>query len=482
MTDRHNQTFIKRCISDTLAGLRQGLSRFSGTSRSAVIFSLTPQDSLHICDPQNLLRGHEPRLQACFIDDRNWRREHRRIPEHGLYSYLDPDDSLHLDGLIHYGARSGTVFFQLWLTEHHPDMCSIGPTQRWLEHAALRFSHDVANEIDLYTGISGSFLREYATHAVNNYIIDRASLSLGQDSQVFIYPVLEAVLAISKTTEEGASPYGELLVVEPRFLPHIQFIARFHPEQQPRLDHCKYVRKLLQAVEHSQNRLVADGINIIGICNQLMPQFCLVADFQGKRGFLRLNEEPICSFEDGSYQSTTHRAKLFEVEEILLDFCLDIAKRNTLFQIVSAIVHHAESQKFGCTLVVDLQQRRTEISGQVVDPPIDLQQQELLQLACGLAKMDGALHIGPDLHLHGFACLLDGLSISGEDRSRGARFNSALRFTKVRPETIVVVVSSDHPVSVIHLGEEVRKRSGNNVGQICSLQPELLTDWLAAGR
>ena len=62
-------------------------------------------------------------------------------------------------------------------------MCSIGPTERWLEHAAWRFAHDMANESALYTGISGSFLREYATHAVRDDVVDRMNLLLGWDTR-----------------------------------------------------------------------------------------------------------------------------------------------------------------------------------------------------------------------------------------------------------------------------------------------------------
>ncbi|MFO8084155.1 MAG: DNA integrity scanning protein DisA nucleotide-binding domain protein [Desulfobacterales bacterium] len=66
-----------------------------------------------------------------------------------------------------------------------------------------------------------------------------------------------------------------------------------------------------------------------------------------------------------------------------------------------------------------------------------------------LGKMDGALHIRVDLKLHCFAFILRGLSISNEDRARGVRFNSALRFTAKNPNTIVVVVSEDRTVSLI---------------------------------
>jgi hypothetical protein len=51
--------------------------------------------------------------------------------------------------------------------------------------------------------------------------------------------------------------------------------------------------------------------------------------------------------------------------------------------------------------------------------------------------------------------LLDGKAIAGENRARGARFNSALRFTAGQPDLIVVVVSADRPVSVIQEGVEL---------------------------
>ena len=74
--------------------------------------------------------------------------------------------------MISYGGRSSSVVYQMWFTEHHPNMCSVGPSEMWLEQAVWRLSRDIANEEDLYTGISGSFLREYATHAIRDYLID----------------------------------------------------------------------------------------------------------------------------------------------------------------------------------------------------------------------------------------------------------------------------------------------------------------------
>ena len=50
---------------------------------------------------------------------------------------------------------------------------------------------------------------------------------------------------------------------------------------------------------------------------------------------------------------------------------------------------------------------------------------------------------------------MDGRSFQGEDLARGARYNSALRYSYEHPNVIVVVVSADMPVSVLHRGMDM---------------------------
>jgi DNA integrity scanning protein DisA with diadenylate cyclase activity len=290
--------------------------------------------------------------------------------------------------------------------------------------------------------------------------------------------MLEAILGISKTSEEGKRPYGALTFIEPRFLDEIDFLSRFKGSKQPRLNNFKHVRKLLQAVEHSHRTLVSDGQNIIGVAEADIEHFHITADFEGKLGFLYVEDEMICSFQDGSYSSDTHRAKLFEVEEALLDFDMEASVRNDMFKIIAALVHNAEDNMFGCTFVIDLASDITPISGQSLSPPLDLRKLNKLQLAAALAKVDGALHIRADLHLYGFACLLDGYRVANEDRARGARYNSALRFTAQHPRTIVVVVSSDRPVSIFQQGKEIMNSYDLSQASRCDLYPLLLRQWL----
>ncbi len=450
-----DSSFISRCIFDTLEGLGDGLSLFSQVSRAALIYAVRPDDPIRVYDPLDLLRDHEPKLKKIYLHTDGWRKTAPRRRDMIQYGHIHGEENLQLTGLISFGARSDSLFYQMWFTEHHPDMCSIGPTERWLEHAAWRLSHDLASEDSLYTGISGHFLREYATHAVRDFIVDEMNVQLGWDFPIRVYPILEAVLGISKTREEGSWPRGELVFVEPTVLSEINFMARFPLSEQPGLENFKHVRKLLQSVEESERKLISDGKNIVGITRDRVTGFRITAEFRGRSGFLKMNEAPVCSFYDGSFHSSTRRAKLVEVEEALIESNMQDEPRMSLFKIITHIVHYAEEHKHGCTLLVDLNDPPVDTSGQKLQEPIDLTQGHLLELAQSLSKVDGALHMSKDMKLHGFACLLDGHAIRGEDRARGARFNSALRFTAERDNLLVVVVSSDRPVSVIRDGLEL---------------------------
>ncbi len=474
-------SFAHRCIVETAEGLRAGLSLFSGPSRTAVIYSIKPDDPIRIYDPQGLLTGHEPKFKELYIDTDKWRKK-KAIPyDKKKFSNLITEKNLELAGLISYGGRSSSVVYQMWFTEHHPDMCSLGPTERWLEQAVYRLSHDIANEQDLYTGISGSFLKEYSAHAVRDYLVDEMNVLIGWDTRVRVHPILDAILKISRTPEEGAWPKGELIFVEKKALPKMKFIAKIPKAEQPGLENVEHIRKLLQSVEKSDRKLVSDEKTIIGIIKGEKPQFSISADFKGRYGFLKLNDDNICSFSDGSFKSTTRKANLVQVEEALLESDMDPAAASAFFKIIVSIVQSAAKQRHGCTVVIDLNEKPIFISGHSLEQPLDLENHEDLELTKSLSKVDGGLHLGADLKLHGFACLLDGHFIPGENRARGARFNSALRFTAEHKNIIIIVVSSDDPVSIMIDGVTLDTCIQCKSSYLCN-KPLLLKKWVTISK
>ena len=238
------------------------------------------------------------------------------------------------------------------------------------------------------------------------------------------------------------------------------------------------MRKLLQVVSQSDRKLISDGDSILGIAEGPIPKLCLVAEFQGRIGFFKFNGEEVCSFADGSHNSPTHQAKLSEVEEALIENGIDASVGTQLFQIITTLVHNSQNKKHGCTIVLDMNPAPLHISGQLLSTPMALREPNLLQLACALSKVDGALHIGANCNLYGFACLLDGHTIPGEDRSRGARYNSALRFSAEYSKTLCVVVSSDRPVSVIQNGMEFRHPSMWRSQKFSTPNPMDFQEWV----
>jgi len=447
--------YHKLCITNILKGVEEGLSKYSNISRVALIFMPAENDFIRIFDPQHLLRGHESKLKEIFYDNHDtWRREIKEKIQGQPKGYMVPENDLGLSGLISYGCSSNDFFYQMWFTDHHPDMCSIHPTERWLEQAACLLVHDYNSRIAAINS-SDYVLKNYSLQAIADYIVDEREKGLGFDSKILIPPILNDILNISKTREEGAWARGILFFVDPEWLQRIPFITKIQKHERPVTSNVKHIRKLLVAVENSDRKLVSDGLTVIGITDSEIPSYAVSAEFRGDHGFLMLGNEKIASFFDGSFHSTTRDAKMVELEELLLDSDQGTERTTPLFRLISHLVHSASNRRHGCTLVIDMNETPTTLSGHVLEPPLSLLEPKNLRLACSLLKIDGAVHITPDLFLHGFGCLLDGKSITWENMARGARYNSALRFSADHNRIIVVVVSSDRPVSIIYNGIEI---------------------------
>jgi hypothetical protein len=67
-----------------------------------------------------------------------------------------------------------------------------------------------------------------------------------------------------------------------------------------------------------------------------------------------------------------------------------------------------------------------------------------------LTSIDGAVICSPDGFCHAFGTILDGIATSDGSRSRGARFNSAVRYVGTRENpTLAIVISEDGGVDIL---------------------------------
>jgi hypothetical protein len=469
-------SFENICIFHILDGLRDGLSHFSDGARAALIYATDPAGPLRVYDPQDLLRGHEPKLLDFYLESENWRGP---LPEGPEVDFLRPDHlkQLQMAGLLAFGGRSRSVPYQVWFTEEHPTMCSTGPTLHWMEYATRLFSQNYELQNVLNIDTSGYVLQQCASHAIRDYLVDERANMGKWDTQLRVYPILDAVIGVSKTMEEGCWPRGELVFVEPNEQYQLNYLALFPDNDRPEIHNFKRVRKLLQSVEGSERKLVSDGRSIVGIAVGAVPDSCIVARYHGSHGFLLLNGLLVCSFSEGNFSSSNRKANLVELEELFVDSRLNLSEQHSLKNIVTALVDNSTEKRHGCTLVLDFAPVPERMSGQYLVHCLDLRLGRFLELAKALSKIDGALHIGADLKLHGFGCLLDGHSVPGENLARGARYNSALRYTALHDSAIVVVVSSDRPVSIIQGGIELTAACALKTLRGCPTPPSL-KDWL----
>jgi hypothetical protein len=464
------------CLRHVLEGLRRGLCKFSGPTRTAVIYTINPQDPLRILDPQDLLREHKAGIKAYYMDTDEWRHSLPK-PDRTLFDQ-HPVQCLELPGVLSLGRYTHGSAYQMWFTNRQADLCSPGPIYRWLEFALAQLDQSFTVQDSLSVESAGHLLQEMAVHAVHDHIVGECARITGSSPGFNVYNLLESIIQISKTPEEGAWARGHLGFVEPSDISQIHFLIRFPKAERPLLENYKHVRKLLQTVERSRRTLVSDGKFIIGITIDDLPPPDLCCEFRGRHGMLILDGIPVCSFSDGAFQGANRKPNLITLQEALRQWPLTREHRNNLFNGITRIVAAAGEEKYGCTIVIDPSNPPLHLSGQGLETPIGLDPDENLSLAAALAKVDGALHIDRNLRLRAFACLMDGPSLQTEDRARGARYNSALRFTVKHPDLLVVVVSSDRPVSVIQNGADLSQPQVWPIIPTSLRIPPTLVHWL----
>ena len=122
-----------------------------------------------------------------------------------------------------------------------------------------------------------------------------------------------------------------------------------------------------------------------------------------------------------------------------------------------ALTEAAAEQQHGTMLVVraDAEAEAQRLAPQAL--AVTPRQLEPASLA-SLSAIDGAILVGPDAQCHAVGVILDGRAIAGVgDPSRGARYNSALRYHQgaAAGTTLIVVVSED---GMINLLPNLRRR------------------------
>ncbi|MDQ7827312.1 MAG: DNA integrity scanning protein DisA nucleotide-binding domain protein [Candidatus Eremiobacteraeota bacterium] len=465
-------------IFSILEGSRMGLSQFSDCSRVSALIAFTREGPLFVFDPQDLLREHVKEFREIYGEAGNWKNNAPDVSNFsfGMYQIAKTDE---IPMLISFGAYSKSVFYQMWFTEKHLNCCSEGPTIRWLQHATGLLVNEIALGGNILSD-SRYVMQGYALRAVGHHLGGKLNCILHRDSRLPIMDILETILDISTAIEEGVRASGRLIFCETEIIKNLRLHASFDNSVAISLSDVKHIRKLLQAVDNQEYSLLANEKKLVGIYKGKFFDNTIIADFKNGCGDIRFGSEIVCTFRDGKFYSTRHIVDLTSFETILKEVGFSTARQERLLNITRKIVQSARDERHGCTLIIQLGELQLTLAGQKLMEPLDLENPENIEIAISMAKIDGALHIDGNAKLYAFACLLDGPQRENEDRSRGARFNSSLRFTGVHLDTVAIIVSEDGPVSIISKGEHINKAiKWKSIDRVEINPPELKT-WLKA--
>ena len=311
--------FMSISVTEIATGLMQGISRFNGPSRVAVITTLPLTDKLWICDDHGLLTHHSKEIATYYLDKKSWLT---RLPRYSSdYDQLAfyPQPALELPEILVYASSSMRVPYQAWFTERPPNLVSEGPLAEWLNHASqLLVYESFAWQLggNRPYGVVPSAIANYAVSAVASHIHSELYSATNTNTKLNVHAIIDAVLGISSTYEEGQRATGRLVLAEDILLQQRSFVTKFPSRTSPRLDNWKQVQKLLRAVSGTPFCLASNGDRIIGICENAGAKGIIRIDFEGGRGEILVDAKPVCTFHDGRLYALSLRPHLAEFDAL----------------------------------------------------------------------------------------------------------------------------------------------------------------------
>lgn len=282
---------------------------------------------------------------------------------------------------------------------------------------------------------------QVATYAGESLVMDAAYRA---DSSVPAHGLFDALNQLATTRYETRAGLGRLVMAGPAS-PHVEpslVLSSMIP-----LSETRTIRKLLETSSREGHALLTNGVMAYGLGDVRQEYdsasesvFEIVVSGPGSwdlrhagiqlmtvtYGAPRLPAQPLSRAE---FEDTANRlfaqsggcdsGRLWE----LALACAD-AEHGTML-VVSADAQHEASRLSGQALVV----KQADLDGLLMRQ---------------ITRIDGAVLVEPNGSLVAIGVILDGLATTAGDRARGARYNSALRYTaSTEHPTMIVLVSED---------------------------------------
>ncbi|PFN60176.1 DNA integrity scanning protein DisA nucleotide-binding domain protein [Bacillus thuringiensis] len=348
-----------------------------------------------------------------------------------------------------------------------------------------------------------------------NNLINRVCNEEGNEN----HNLYDELNVISTLNYEGQSINAKLLLIDEKIIEkHVRFVIKFDVVIAYK-EHRK-IRKLLEMTDDSIY-LIGDNKHIYGLGN-LRDLYnlklksinkVLLIDFLGKfeykvkeikiihnvkDGKTKMDEIVHWFYKENNLLSVKH-GKMELVENTFSEIRLKKSLQNVFNEYLSKkenkdtvkidnkitniieVVKCAYSQKHGTTIVITTPEiAETEVERlkeqSIKINIIDTKESSYFrQVVEKITNIDGALYMDIDGHVHAIGVILDGYAKIGEgDSSRGARYNSALRYKNgdgIEGNCVIVVISEDGMIDIIP-ESEIEKQISELANQISALFSE----------
>ena len=285
-----------------------------------------------------------------------------------------------------------------------------------------------------------------AIHRAANHLVFSTALIAGQTLAKGLYDSFEA---LASTAYEGRAGSGTVILAADGH-PHVDVAIRLRAPISVR-ERLQF-RKLLEITDH-QLGLLIDGTTIYGL-GAISEQYDgrtedLFRYSIVEQGVWMMSHDdaPLLRVANGHPQLPRPRMSPSLFVDSMRRVFADVAEDD--IQSIWRLAQTAVSQGKGTMLVVTTaaaqEAERLAPQALAIDP-----QQVGSRMLRSLTKIDGAVLLTPDGTCHAVGVILDGLATGVGDPGRGARYNSAVRYTAASTAPCLIVIVSDDGMIDVH--------------------------------
>jgi len=287
-----------------------------------------------------------------------------------------------------------------------------------------------------------------------------ATVSMCGQNTNGMHVLFDACNTISSLKYEGAEGFGKMVIAR-KDHPNVKITMQL--EKPIHIKDFRKMRKFLELADNQQ-MMLSDSVLIYGLC-QLRGKYnhhdesLFIIHFTKHFHWEVVHHKNIIisvAFRMPElYNEKLNREKFFSsLKRLFTD--IDQSRMNTLWNITT----EATKQKHGTILAISsaAEQEAARLDSQCFKvKPIKIDKDIIHQIT----SIDGAVLIDTNCTCHAIGVILDGIASANGDSSRGARYNSAIRyyeFMEGKAQTLLVVISEDGTIDLIpELKPQIKK-------------------------